>query len=87
MVGYQDISVDRDGHHVHEGAGHVTVEEEGEDPAECGAKGPGLMDVSEQTSQDRRQFAGGYLEAVRGKLMAEKRRSEIARDITKAVVA
>ena len=29
----------------------------------------------------------GYLEAVRGKLMAEKRRSDIASEITKAVVA
>ena len=28
-----------------------------------------------------------YLEAVRGKLMAEKRRSDIASEITKAVVA
>ena len=87
MVGYQDISVDRDGHHVHQGAGHVPVEEEREDPAERGTEGPGLVDVSKPTSQDRRQFARRYLEAVRGKLMAEKRRSDTAREITKAVVA
>ena len=39
------LPVDGDGDHVHEGAGHVPVEEEGEHPAECGAQGPGLVDI------------------------------------------
>ena len=33
VVGYQDVSVDSDGHHVHQGAGHVPIEEEREDSA------------------------------------------------------
>ena len=33
VVGYQDVSVDSDGHHVHQGAGHVTIKEEREDSA------------------------------------------------------
>ena len=33
VVGYQDVAVDSDGHHVHQGAGHVPVEEEREDSA------------------------------------------------------
>ena len=33
VVGYQDVSVDSDGHHVHQGAGNIPIEEEGEDSA------------------------------------------------------
>ena len=40
--------VDGDGHHVHQGGRHVAVEEEGEDPAERGAQGPGLVNIPRQ---------------------------------------
>ena len=33
VVGYQHVSVDSDGHHVHQGAGDVPIEEEREDSA------------------------------------------------------
>ena len=39
------LPVDGDGDHVHEGAGHVPVEEEGEHSAERGTQGPGLVDI------------------------------------------
>ena len=39
------LPVDGDGDHVHEGAGHVPVEEEGEHTAERGTQGPGLVDI------------------------------------------
>ena len=39
------LPVDGDGDHVHEGAGHVAVEEEGEHAAECRAQGPCLVDI------------------------------------------
>ena len=39
------LPVDGDGDHVHEGAGHVPVEEEGEHPAERRAQGPGFVDI------------------------------------------
>ena len=48
MISYNEtprLPVDGDGDHVHEGAGHVAVEEEGEHPAERGAQGPGLVDI------------------------------------------
>ena len=40
--------VDGDGHHVHQGGRHVAVEEEGEDPAQSRAQGPGLVNISRQ---------------------------------------
>ena len=46
--------VDGDGHHVHQGGRHVAVEEEGEDPAQRGAQGPGLMYIP------RQQLSIGY---------------------------
>ena len=47
------------------------------------------MNVSEEKPSKKLKSVSqlGYLEAVRGKLMAEKRRSDIASEITKAVVA
>ena len=45
VVSYQDVSVDSDGYHVHQGAGNVPIEEEGEDSAQGGSEGPGLVYV------------------------------------------
>ena len=41
------LPVNSDGHHVHQGGGHVAIEEEGEDSAQGGAQGPLLMNISE----------------------------------------
>ena len=92
------LPVNSDGHHVHQGGGHVAIEEEGEDSAQGGAQGPLLVNISETdiyffvTPCMTRIyltpiFTDLYLEAVRGRLIALKRRSETAKLITKAVVA
>ena len=41
------LPVNSDGHHVHQGGGHVAIEEEGEDSAQGGAQGPLLVNISE----------------------------------------
>ena len=41
------LPVNSDSHHVHQGGRHVAIEEEGEDPAEGGAKGPLLVHISD----------------------------------------
>ena len=48
MAGDQDISVHCDGNHVHQGGGHVPVEEEGEDATERGAQRPAVQYCSEK---------------------------------------
>merc|ERR1719410_2290419 len=63
VVRDQHISVDSDGDHVHEGAGHVPVEEEWEHSAERGTQGPGLVDIpgrgEGQVDGGEEQVAGG----------------------------
>ena len=90
MMSDEDISVDSDGHHVHQRAGHIAVEEEWEDATQGRPQSPSLMNIPEKYLNLQKfsiNFDYLYLEAVSGKLMAEKRRSLQARLITKAVVA
>ena len=44
------LPVNSDSHHVHQGGRHVAIEEEGEDPAEGGAKSPLLVHISDNNS-------------------------------------
>ena len=48
VVGDQDVSVDGDGHHVHQGGRNVAVKEEWEDATESRAQGPGLVNIPGQ---------------------------------------
>ena len=90
MMSDEDISVDSDGHHVHERTGDIAVEEEWEDATQGRSQSPSLMNIPEKYLNLYKfsiNFDNLYRDAVSGKLMAEKRRSLQARLITKAVVA
>ena len=41
-----DVSVDGDRDHAHEGGGHVAVEQEGEHPTQLGTQDPLLVEIS-----------------------------------------
>ena len=85
------LPIHSDGDHVHEACGNISIEEEREDSAELRTQGPLFVHISDTREMKMKMktmkmiwMKTIHLEAVRGRLMALKRRSETAKLILRS---